>query len=58
MAGRNSEGTPQGGGKVSWAGKRQFREGNAQNVANIAGAGAATYNESGRTYFVSLNTQF
>lgn len=38
--------------------KRQFREGNAQNVANIAGAGAATYNEPGRTYFVSLNTQF
>ncbi|HFI9566204.1 TPA: TonB-dependent siderophore receptor [Yersinia enterocolitica] len=38
--------------------KRQFREGNAQNVANIAGAGAATYNEPSRTYFVSLNTQF
>ncbi|CNE55994.1 outer membrane receptor FepA [Yersinia rohdei] len=38
--------------------KRQFREGNAQNVANIAGAGAATYNEPGRTFFVSLNTQF
>ncbi|CRY39103.1 TonB-dependent siderophore receptor [Yersinia enterocolitica] len=38
--------------------KRQFREGNAQNVANIAGAGAATYNEPGRTYFISLNTQF
>lgn len=38
--------------------KRQFRAGNAQSVAGIAGAGAATYNEPGRTYFVSLNTQF
>ncbi|EEQ10251.1 Ferric enterobactin receptor [Yersinia mollaretii ATCC 43969] len=38
--------------------KRQFRAGNAQSVAGIAGAGAATYNEPGRTFFVSLNTQF
>ncbi|MEX2944208.1 TonB-dependent siderophore receptor [Serratia fonticola] len=45
--------------------KRQFRSGNSQNVGNpvtgavnIYGAGAATYNEPGRTYFMSLNTQF
>lgn len=38
--------------------KRQFRAGNAQNVTGIAGAGAATYNEPGRTFFVSVNTQF
>ena len=45
--------------------KRQFREGNAQNVGdpntglvNIAGAGAATYNEPGRTYYMSVNTHF
>ncbi|CAM3319555.1 TonB-dependent siderophore receptor [Yersinia entomophaga] len=38
--------------------KRQFRAGNAQSVAGIEGAGAATYNEPGRTFFLSLNTQF
>ncbi|SMB43352.1 iron-enterobactin outer membrane transporter [Serratia proteamaculans] len=45
--------------------KRQFREGNSQNVGdpttgaiNIAGAGAATYNEPGRTYYMSVNTHF
>ena len=27
-------------------------------AVNIYGAGAATYNEPGRTYFMSLNTQF
>ncbi|HHQ6589009.1 TPA: TonB-dependent siderophore receptor [Serratia fonticola] len=44
--------------------KRQFRAGNAQTTGNAVtnsymyGAGAATYNEPGRTYFMSLNTQF
>ncbi|MBD8452129.1 TonB-dependent siderophore receptor [Serratia rubidaea] len=45
--------------------KRQFRAGNAQNVGNpttgainIAGAGAATYNEPGRTFYMSINTHF
>ncbi|MFI8416726.1 TonB-dependent siderophore receptor [Serratia sp. NPDC078593] len=45
--------------------KRQFRAGNSQNVGNpttgtinIAGAGAATYNEPGRTYYLSVNTHF
>lgn len=44
--------------------KRQFRAGNAQTTGNATtnawmyGAGAATYNEPGRTYFVSLNTHF
>lgn len=44
--------------------KRQYREGNAQTVGNATtnaymyGAGAATYNESGRTYYMSLNTHF
>jgi len=48
--------------------KRQFREGNAQTTGTITnqtstssymyGAGAATYNEPGRTYYVSLNTHF
>ena len=39
--------------------KRQFRAGNAQSVNNNgAGAGAATYNEPGRTFFVSVNTRF
>ncbi|MGC6389556.1 TonB-dependent siderophore receptor [Ewingella sp. S1.OA.A_B6] len=44
--------------------KRQFREGNAQTVGNATtnaymyGAGAATYNEPGRTYYMSLNTHF
>ncbi|PWC21727.1 TonB-dependent siderophore receptor [Brenneria roseae subsp. roseae] len=47
--------------------KRQFRAGNAQSLTNTTatgtavtayGAGAATYNEPGRTFFVSLNTRF
>ncbi|GAB2935173.1 TonB-dependent siderophore receptor [Hafnia psychrotolerans] len=44
--------------------KRQYREGNAQTVGNaitnayMYGAGAATYNEPGRTYYMSLNTHF
>ena len=44
--------------------KRHFRQGNAQTTGNSStgaymyGAGANTYNESGRTYYMSLNTQF
>ncbi|TQI81554.1 ferric enterobactin receptor [Serratia fonticola] len=44
--------------------KRQFRAGNAQTTGNATtnaymyGAGAATYNEPGRTYFMSVNTRF
>ena len=44
--------------------KRQFRAGNAQTTGNAAtnaymyGAGAATYNEPGRTFYMSLNTHF
>lgn len=38
--------------------KRLFREGNAQGVNNIAGAGAATYNEPGRTLYTSLTASF
>ncbi|WP_442966411.1 TonB-dependent siderophore receptor [Pseudomonas sp. St29] len=38
--------------------KRLFREGNAQGVNNIAGAGAATYNEPGRTLYTSLSASF
>lgn len=38
--------------------KRHWREGNAQGVTNIAGAGANTYNESGRTLFTSLTASF
>lgn len=44
--------------------KRQFRAGNAQTTGNATtgaymyGAGAATYNEPGRTYFMSVNSQF
>ena len=44
--------------------KRHFRQGNAQTTGNantqayMYGAGANTYNESGRTYYVSLNTHF
>ncbi|MEG3134526.1 TonB-dependent siderophore receptor [Rouxiella sp. T17] len=44
--------------------KRHFREGNAQTTgssttgAYLYGAGANTYNESGRTVYVSLNTHF
>lgn len=44
--------------------KRQFRAGNAQTTGNaitgsyMYGAGAATYNEPGRTYFLSVDSQF
>ena len=38
--------------------KRLFREGNAQGVNNIDGAGAATYNEPGRTLYTSLTASF
>lgn len=38
--------------------KRLYREGNAQGVANIEGAGAATYNEPGRTVYTSLTASF
>lgn len=46
--------------------KRHFREGNAQTTGTIKsnkasylyGAGANTYNESGRTFYISLSTHF
>lgn len=44
--------------------KRLYREGNAVSASSTAiygtsgGAGAATYNEPGRTYYVSLTTSF
>jgi ferric enterobactin receptor len=44
--------------------KRQWREGNAQTTGNdttksyMYGAGAATYNEPGRTWYMSVNTHF
>ncbi|MCP8466308.1 TonB-dependent siderophore receptor [Pseudomonas sp. ZM23] len=38
--------------------KRLFRAGNAQGVNNIAGAGAATYNEPGRTLYTSITASF
>lgn len=38
--------------------ERKFRPGNAQGGNNIDGAGAATYNEPGRTLFTSLTTSF
>ncbi|KAF0664219.1 hypothetical protein L245_27405, partial [Salmonella enterica subsp. enterica serovar Worthington str. BCH-4719] len=44
--------------------KRLWREGNAQIVrdtqtgAYMAGAGAYTYNEPGRTWYMSINTHF
>ncbi|UCZ85078.1 TonB-dependent siderophore receptor [Pseudomonas sp. L5B5] len=38
--------------------KRLYREGNAQGVVDIAGAGAATYNEPGRTLYTSLSASF
>ncbi len=42
--------------------KRHWRAGNAQTTGGDAGymygAGAETYNESGRTYYVSVNTHF
>ncbi|MEQ9885238.1 TonB-dependent siderophore receptor [Pectobacterium zantedeschiae] len=51
------------GGVENLFDKRLFRAGNAQDVVNnnvvtIAGAGAATYNEPGRTFFVSVKTSF
>ncbi|WP_421356107.1 TonB-dependent siderophore receptor [Pseudocitrobacter faecalis] len=42
--------------------KRHWREGNAQTTGGATGymygAGANTYNESGRTWFMSVNTHF
>ena len=38
--------------------KRLFRAGNAQGVNGIEGAGAATYNEPGRTLYTSLTASF
>ncbi|MBK4714709.1 MULTISPECIES: TonB-dependent siderophore receptor [Tenebrionibacter/Tenebrionicola group] len=42
--------------------KRHWREGNAQTTGGdkgyMYGAGAATYNEAGRTWYMSLNTHF
>ncbi|EMQ2414602.1 TonB-dependent siderophore receptor [Salmonella enterica] len=38
--------------------KRLWREGNAQGMGNKPGAGAATYNEPGRTWYLSVNTHF
>lgn len=44
--------------------RRQFRQGNSVSASNTAvygaagGAGAATYNESGRTLYVSLTSSF
>ena len=44
--------------------KRLWREGNAQTVSDtktgdyMAGAGAYTYNEPGRTWYMSINTHF
>ncbi|WP_323372720.1 TonB-dependent siderophore receptor [Winslowiella arboricola] len=44
--------------------KRHYRQGNAQTTGNdntssyMYGAGANTYNESGRTFYMSLNTHF
>lgn len=44
--------------------KRHFREGNAQTTGNATtgaymyGAGANTYNDAGRTYYMSVNTHF
>lgn len=44
--------------------KRHYREGNAQTTGNantnsyMYGAGANTFNESGRTWYMSLNTHF
>lgn len=43
---------------------RHYRAGNAQTTGNsttgayLYGAGAETYNESGRTFYVSVNTHF
>ena len=38
--------------------KRLFRAGNAKGVVGIDGAGAATYNEPGRTFYTSLTASF
>lgn len=44
--------------------KRHFRQGNAQTTGNattgayLYGAGANTFNESGRTFYMSVNTRF
>jgi Outer membrane receptor for ferrienterochelin and colicins len=42
--------------------KRHWRAGNAQTTGGATGymygAGAETYNESGRTYYMSVNTHF
>ena len=38
--------------------KRLYREGNAQSVTDIEGAGAATYNEPGRTFYTSISASF
>ncbi|WP_394561482.1 TonB-dependent siderophore receptor [Aquipseudomonas alcaligenes] len=38
--------------------KRLYREGNAQSVVDIEGAGAATYNEPGRTFYTSVTASF
>lgn len=38
--------------------KRLYRAGNAQGVNGIEGAGAATYNEPGRTLYTSLTASF
>lgn len=38
--------------------KRLYRAGNAQAVNGIEGAGAATYNEPGRTFYTSLTASF
>ncbi|MNP86439.1 Ferrienterobactin receptor precursor [compost metagenome] len=44
--------------------KRQWRAGNAQTTGNATtgaymyGAGAYTYNEPGRTWYMSVNTHF
>lgn len=52
------------GGVDNLLDKRQFRKGNAQSLLNDAkevssyGAGAATFNEPGRTFYVSVNTSF
>ncbi|ACS84491.1 TonB-dependent siderophore receptor [Musicola paradisiaca] len=57
------------GGVSNLFDKRQFRRGNASagctvasngscSAITIAGAGAATYNEPGRTFYMSINTHF
>jgi ferric enterobactin receptor len=43
--------------------KRHWRAGNAQTTGSLTGflyggAGAKTYNESGRTWYMSVNTHF